>query len=195
MQRNRKLILCAGTLLTLAATSSAIAGTTYAPTVLGMAGSQCQPSNGSQWADFSINPDGLRNNSDQNRYISCTLLPNTLTGVDQADGDNTTPAGQFIVYFSFDYSQVPTASLSYQTICTLFTKNIVSGAAASESINVSSIRTTTPVVTSAQPASFNGTDPNHYGNFSFNCRLPPGVKLWGTLQVDYGNQGGTVYVP
>jgi hypothetical protein len=48
MQRNRKLILCAGTLLTLAATSSAIAATTYGPTVLGMSGSPCQPSNGSQ---------------------------------------------------------------------------------------------------------------------------------------------------
>jgi hypothetical protein len=195
MQRNRKLILCAGTLLTLAATSSAIAATTYGPTVLGMSGSQCQPSNGSQWADFSINPDGLRNNSDQNRYISCTLLPNNMTGVDQADNDSATGAGAFLVYFSFDYSQVPTASISYQTSCTLFAKNLSSGAAASESVNVSSIRTATPVVTYSQPAAFNGVSPNFYGNFSFNCRLPPGVKLWGTLQVDYGDQGGKIYAP
>jgi hypothetical protein len=195
MQMNRKLILCAGTLLTLAAANSASAATTFAPTVLGMSGAQCQPSNGSQWADFSINPDGLRNNSTQNRYISCTLLPNNLSGVNQADGDSTTAAGQFTVYFSFDYSQVPTASISYQTTCTLFAKNLFSGAGASASVNASSIRSTTPVVAASTPVAFNGVTPNTGGNFSFNCRLPPGVKLLGTLQVDFGDQGGRTYTP
>lgn len=195
MQLNRKLVVCAGTLLTLAAANSAIAGNTYTATVLGVSGAQCQPSNGSQWADFSINPDGLRNNSNQNRYISCTLLPNNMTGIDQGDADSATERGSFLVYFSFDYSQVPTASLSYQTSCTLFSKDIQTGTTSSETFNVSSTRTAAPVLASSQPDVFDGKSPNSWDNFSFNCRLPPRVKLWGTLQIDRGFQGGTVYTP
>lgn len=168
----------------------------YMPHVDAFSGAQCQPSNGSQWADFTINPDGLRNDSaTQNRYISCTMLARNMLGIDQGDFDPVTPQGAFTFWVSFDYSQVPTETLSYATTCTVFAKNMSTGNGASEAFNVSSSRTITPVRGSIAPTSFNGSSPDFWAAYSFNCRLPPKVKLYGFTQVTWGDTGGYRWVP
>lgn len=172
------------------------AADSYTALVDGISGAQCQPSSGSQWADFTINPDGLRNNSStQNRFISCTMIARNLQGINQADSDDSTSAGGFRFWVYFDYSQVPTASIVYGTTCTLFAKHMLTGSTSSESFTVSSARTTSPVVDDIYPVSFNGYSANMFAAYSFNCRLPPKVKLYGFSQVTFGDASGYHYTP
>lgn len=183
---------------TLACASTAANATdNYTAMVDAFSGAQCQPSNGSQWSDFTINPDGLRNDHPtQNRYISCTMLARNMQGISQADGnDPSTSQGAFWFWVYFDYSQVPTASLTYTTTCTVFAKRMDTGTTSSESFNTSSIRTTSPVYNVIEPTSFDGYTSNLFAAYSFNCRLPPKVKLYGFSQVTFGDAGGYRWVP
>lgn len=89
---------CALTLgLTCAYGTTAHAATSYDEDGKSLSGAQCQPSFGSQWSDFLTNPDGLRNNSDQNRYISCTIPLDSESIVNQSDADPATAAGSLFV--------------------------------------------------------------------------------------------------
>lgn len=139
-----------------------------------MSGAQCQPSWGNQWADFVVNPDGIRNISDQNRYISCTVTIDSENQIDQADSGSSTEGGGLTMFLGFDYSQVP-ATGSYTTTCTLIKTGLHSSASAA--LSVTSARTTNLVYSYSAADAFNGLWVSNLETFSFNCRLPPKVKL------------------
>jgi hypothetical protein len=194
-QNIRTSLLVASLTALLGIPAAASAGDTWGAQIQTMTGAQCQPSDGTQWGDFLINPDGLRNISTSNRYISCTGIATELSAVDQSDGDSTTPRGQFSIWLSLDYSQLANASITYNTPCTFFIKNLLSGVTTSETVTLSSTKQSNPVINSFTPAVFQDFNPNNWGGWSFNCRLPPKVKFLGYIQVHTGNTGGYKYVP
>lgn len=195
MQRLTTISSIAALTMLYAASGAAYAGDSYGPTIIGVAGSMCQPSHGDQWGDFDINPNGLRNTTNQNRFVSCTMVANNPTNIDQSDSDSTTKNGGFRFLVYLDYSQVPAMTITYNTTCTVFARNMLTGVESSESFVVGSTRTTTPVTKSLDPASFDGYSANLYAAYSFNCRLPPKVKLMGFSQATFGSVGGYDYTP
>jgi len=170
------------------------AGNNYGVTLNTFTGAQCQPSTGTQWGDFLVNPDGIRNISTSNRYISCTGLANWTVPTAQGDADVTTPSGEFNIWMSFDYSTVA-ATGSFTTNCTFFRRNMSTGVSQSATIGVTSGKTTTPVLQLFTPSVYDGTNPNNWEGISFNCRLPPQVKFLGFTQVNRSSEGGYYYTP
>jgi len=182
------LTLCA------AFTPSASAAESYLPQIDGMTGAQCQPSWGNQWADFVVNPDGIRNVSDVQRYISCTGITRMMSAVDMSNVSGTSPSAAFFLDLTFDYSQVA-AGPALSTPCTIFIRNMYTGTTRSVTVSVSSSRTTTPVLGTFTPTEFNGMNVNAWDMYSFNCRLPPKVKLTSISAITFGDTGGWRYTP
>lgn len=193
---NKRAAIATGLLTTLAATS-AMAGNSW-PTYdrQTMSGAQCQPSTGSQWPDFLVNPSGIRNiNTTSNRYVSCTIPFNSEDPIDQADSDTATPAGPMRIVLTLDYSQVG-ASTHWTTNCTLFGQNSTS-AAQSDTQSVQSTKTADFVYLDFgnSPALNTISVDWHAASVSLNCRLPPMVKLVTIKSYENGDTGNYRYTP
>lgn len=174
------------------------AGNNYAATESSFSGAQCQPVYGNQASFFETNPDGIRNVSTVNRYISCSGLSNWLSGTAQADDDATTPTGQFFIWLSFDFSTVASSTTTYSAVCTISTRDLSSGVKQSTAVTISSKKIATPVlhnVASTQLSIFEGTSSDNWDVWSFNCLLPPQVKFLGFIPVNYSSTGGYYYTP
>jgi hypothetical protein len=194
MQLNRKLVLCAGTLLTVMASASAIAGDNFYVNRKVMSGAQCQPSNGTQWGDFLINPDGIRNiHPTYNRYVSCALVLDADANYDQADFDTTTTAGYWSVEVGLDYSQIAPAT-SLTTNCTVFRHNF-DGTVQSEGFTVTGNGQIPTVSGGSAPTIATGATPINPDTFSINCRLPSKVKLTYIKTYEYMDTDGYYYTP
>lgn len=194
MFHHRQAFLGPSLLALLCASALAEAGNNYDWDRKTMTGAQCQPSTGSQWGDFVVNPDGIRNIAAANRYISCTVPIDSETNIDQADFDLTTAAGRMDGYLKFDYSLVP-ATGTYTTTCTLFNKHWTTNATtASTTVSVTSGRTTSIVSGFFAGTTFNGIG-TLGGAFAFNCRLPPQVKLVRIYWAESSKSDGYYYTP
>lgn len=193
MNRNLKTLLATGLISMVGVCALAQATDNFAPTVGIMTGAQCQPSNGTQWADFIVNPDGIRNiNPTYNRYVSCTIPIGSRQPVNQTDTDPLTAAGKLVIFLSFDYSQVP-ATGNTTTTCTFFKQT--NTAVTTESINIIAPRTTSLVSYGSIPAIFNGLYPDSLQAVGLNCRLPKKVKLAQIYWRDEGRTDGYTYTP
>lgn len=157
-----------------------------------ISGAQCQPSNGYQWADFAVNPNGIRNLSTSNRYISCALPLDNESSVDQSDFDGATPSGQYYLSMHFDYSQVP-ATGSFTTNCTFF--KTVAGVTTTTAFSVTSARTGTAYAYPGTVAAMNGASLGTFTTASFNCRLPAKVKLMTIYWHESSITDGYSYTP
>ena len=194
MQLNRKLVLCAGALLTVFASSSAMATDNYGTNRKVMSGAQCQPSNGTQWGDFLINPDGIRNiHPTYNRYVSCALVLDADADYDQLDIDSTTSQGEWVVEVGLDYSQIAPAT-SLTTNCTVFRHNF-DGTVQSEGFTVVGNGQISTVSNSFAPTIATGASPFNPDTFSINCRLPSKVKLTYIKTYEYMDTDGYYYTP
>ena len=187
--------LAAG-LLAVLASPSAIAGDNWSSyDHTHMTGAQCQPSTGSQWPDFLVNPNGIRNNNaTSNRYVSCTIPFNSEEAISQSDSDPTTAQGPMRVVLTLDYSQVGATS-NYSTDCTLFGQN--GSTVQSDTQSVQSTKTTDFVyIDFGTSAALEGVSiSNHATSVSLNCRLPPKVKLVTIKTYEYGDTGNYRYTP
>ena len=190
MRRNSLAVSCLFGILVACGTASA--GSTYGTDYKMLSGAQCQPSWGNQWADFVVNPTGIRNMSESNRYVSCTLVLDGDVGVDQADADTATSDGPMTLGIGFDYSQVP-ATGTFTTDCTIF-NHLYTGSMTTHAVSVSSARTATTVYNLWAPTILNGLNANN-GAISFNCRLPSKVKLVWVYSSEASSTGGYSYVP
>lgn len=187
----------AATLLAVAASGNALAGNNWdSYDRMTISGAQCQPSTGSQWPDFIVNPDGIRNmHASYSRYISCAIPFQSENPINQADTNGTTAAGAMAVTLVLDYSQVSVGS-NHQTDCTLFGRN---GDAVAQSV-VESV--TSPKTTTLQYISFGASSAlegisisSHATQVVLNCRLPPKVKLTNIKTYEYGETGHYYYTP
>ena len=192
MHYKRKSLLGASLLTLLCAWTLAQAGDNYDTNRLIMTGAQCQPSTGSQWPDFLVNPDGIRNNSTSSRYISCSIPIDADELIDQADSDLTTGPGYFILELGFDYSLAQVAPIA--TVCTLY-RRTYAGVKTTSTLTVTSGRTPGIVTNFAQPSMMTGFDPFNPDTFSFNCRLPAKVKLLYIKRYEAEATGGYYYTP
>lgn len=183
-------------LLAAATSANAIAGSTWSSyDRMTISGAQCQPSTGSQWPDFVVNPDGIRNmHTAYFRYISCAIPFQSENAINQSDNDNTTPAGAMSVTLVLDYSQVAVGS-NHQTDCTLFGRNGTTVQSA-----VASVQATK--TTDLQYLAFGNSSAleglsigNTATQVVLNCRLPPKVKLTNIKTYEEGETGNYYYTP
>lgn len=174
----KRIAIAAGLLAGLASTHAAAADSWSAWDSTHMTGAQCQPSNGTQWSDFLINPDGIRNISSQNRYVSCAIPWLSDNTVDQSDSSNSTPVGRISLGLALDYSQVP-AGISRTTNCTLFGRPDPTAPVQSATSSVASVGTSDfQYISFNNSPALNGINPGWFvAQASLNCRLPPMVKL------------------
>lgn len=187
----------AAALLAAATSGNAIAGSSWSGyDRMTISGAQCQPSTGSQWPDFVVNPDGIRNmHTAYFRYISCAIPFQSENTIDQADYSGTTAAGAMEVVLVLDYSQVADGS-NHQTDCTLFGRNGDS-VAQSAVASVQSAKTTALqyLQFGASSALAGLSIGNHATHVVLNCRLPPKVKLTNIKTYEYGETGNYYYTP
>jgi hypothetical protein len=175
MLRTSTCTTVAAGLLAVLASASATAGDNWpAYDQTHMTGAQCQPSTGSQWPDFLVNPDGIRNNATANRYISCALPWLSDATIDQSDYTSSTPSGYVKVSLSFDASQG-----GGSTSCTLFGRPNDTLPVQSQTSTVTLTKNTTiQYLHFTNSAALNGLNPAYYAaQASLNCRLPAKVKL------------------
>jgi hypothetical protein len=146
-------------------------------------GAQCQPAFGNQSNDFTIYQGRLRNDAAGVRWVSCAITLDAEDTIDQADGYNTTTsAGGLQVRVWLDYSGVPSGVTSYTTNCTIAARD-PDGLSLTETVGVTSAKTTTQQAVNFQPAAFTGTVA--VGNdaaVQVSCLLPSKVAL-STLKV------------
>jgi len=161
-----------------------------------LAGSQCQPSTGSQTVDVLINPEGVRNIATGNRYVSCAIVFDGDDYISQSDVDNTTGPGGMTVEVGLDYTTVP-ASQSLITNCTLirFNRTGTRTTAAFPAVQVAGGTAGTQITSLSSPAILDGLDPFQPDTVSLNCRLPPQVRLNYVKTYEYENTGGFYYIP
>ena len=184
-------ILCTGLIIA----DASATGLGYTTNRKIMAGSQCQPSTGSQTGDVLINPEGVRNISTQNRYVSCALVFDGDDLIDNTDGDNTTSPGGISIQVFLDYSTVP-SNQSPVTNCTLirFDYDGTRTTAAFPAIQAPG-GTVGEQFASVDTTILNGLDPFAPDTVSLNCRLPPQVRLNVVKTFEYENTGGFYYIP
>ncbi|MCJ0826679.1 hypothetical protein MQC88_12070 [Luteimonas sp. 50] len=181
--------------LLLGAATAVQAGNNYGTNRKVMSGAQCQPSDGAQWPDIDINPDGIRNMSDTYaRYISCTIPMDSDTTIDQSDFDSTTTQGAFTFEVGMDYSATPSAGL-VNTTCTMYRRSGSTGVKTSEAFTITSAKTTDPVTYSVTPDLMDGASALVPDVFSFNCKLNPKIKLAYIKWYEAENTGGYYYTP
>jgi len=161
-----------------------------------LAGSQCQPSTGSQTGDVLINPEGVRNISTQNRYVSCAIVFDGDEILNQSDSDGTTTVGPMTVEVGLDYTTVP-SSQSLVTNCTLirFNYNGTRTTAAFPAVQVAGGSSGTQTTSLSSPAILDGLDPFNPDTVSLNCRLPPQVRLNYVKTYEGEYTGGFYYIP
>ena len=194
MQLNRNVVLCAVSVLAIVASTSTVAGNNSSANRKLMTGAQCQPSNGTQWGDFLINPDGIRNiHATYNRYVSCALVLDADADYNQSDYDGTTAVGNWTVEVGLDYSQIAPAT-SLTTNCTVFRHNY-DGTVQSEGFTVTGNGQIPTVSNSFVPTIATGASPFNPDTFSINCRLPPKVKLTYVKTYEYMTTDGYYYTP
>jgi hypothetical protein len=184
-------LLCTGLLMA----DASATGLGYTTNRKIMAGSQCQPSTGSQTGDVLINPEGVRNISTQNRYVSCALVFDGDDVIANADSDPTTGPGSISVQVFLDYSTVP-SNQSPVTNCTLIRFNF-DGTRTTSAFPAIQAQggTVGEQYASADSAILEGLDPFAPDTVSLNCRLPPQVRLNVVKTFEYENTGGFYYIP
>ncbi len=184
-------VLCTGLLLA----DASATGLGYTTNRKIMAGSQCQPSTGSQTGDVYINPEGVRNISTQNRYVSCALVFDGDDDIDVDDSDDSTGPGGMEIEVGLDYSTVP-SNQSPVTNCTLirFDYDGTRTTAAFPAVQVQG-GTTVTYTYLYNPAVLDGLSPFNPDTVSLNCRLPPQVRLNYVKTYEYEYTGGFYYVP
>ena len=194
MIHNRKAMLATALLTLLGAATVAQATDNWTTNRKFMTGAQCQPSNGSQWADFIVNPDGIRNiNPSYARYVSCAIPLDADSDYNQADFSTSTSDGPITIELGFDYSQAKIGA-TVNTVCTLFRRDF-SGTIASDTMTVSSARSSSVVSTALAPAMMTGASPFNPDTLSFNCKLNPNIKLLYIKYYEDENTGGYFYSP
>jgi hypothetical protein len=161
-----------------------------------ISGAQCQPSTGSQWPDFVVNPDGIRNmHPAYSRYISCAIPFQSENAIDQSDFSGTTAAGAMEVTLALDYSQVAVGS-NHRTDCTLFGRN--GGSVAQSDVgSVQSAKTADlQYIAFGASSALQGINiSSHATQVVLNCRLPPKVKLTNIKTYEHGETGNYYYTP
>lgn len=196
MKTSNLLAVAGGVVCAAALMADAMAASNYGVSRKIVTGAQCQPSNGSQWPDILINPEGIRNNhASQNRYVSCALVLDFDDSIDVSDSDPTTAPGTFLIDLALDYSAV--TSGSPVTNCTLIRYDS-DGTRTTQAFPPASAPpgTTGYVYTNlSSPAVADGTSPISADTLSVNCRLPPKVRLMLVKTYEYADQGGYYYTP
>jgi hypothetical protein len=184
-------LLCTGLLMA----DASATGLGYTTNRKIMAGSQCQPSTGSQTGDVLINPEGVRNICTQNRYVSCALVFEGDDYIVNTYNDGTTGAGGMSIQVFLDYSTVPSTQ-SPVTNCTLIRFNYTGTrtTAAFPPIQATG-GTVGEQYAEVDTTILNGLDPFAPDTVSLNCRLPPQVRLNVVKTFEYENTGGFYYIP
>ncbi len=185
-------VLCMGMLLA----DASATGLGYTSNRKILAGSQCQPSTGSQTGDAIINPEGVRNIATANRYVSCAIVFDGDDPISQSDSDSTTPGGGISLEVGLDYTTVP-SNQSLITNCTLirFNGDGTRTTAAFPAVQVAGGTPGIQLTGLYYPALLDGLNPFVPDTVSLNCRLPPQVRLNFVKTYEYENTGGFYYIP
>lgn len=196
MKTSSILAVASGVVCVAALMADAMAGNNYGTNRKIMSGAQCQPSNGSQWPDMLINPEGIRNNhASANRYVSCALVLDYDSTIDVDDNSTETVSGTFHIDVALDYSAVTSGSPT--TNCTLIRYDS-DGTRTTQALPpvAAAAGTTGYQFTSASNASIaDGASPTSGDTLSVNCRLPPKVRLMLVKTYELSNTGGYYYTP
>lgn len=160
-------------------------------------GAQCQPAYGIHSKDFTIVQGRLRNDNAAPRYTSCAITFDSEYSVDQTDFDNTTADGAIEIRVYLDYSAVPDiVGTTYETSCTLAGRDLDGGGATkTETLAVSSGRTSTPQTLIFEGATWTGLSIGSNYSLQVSCLQPYNVALIGYKIYELGETGHYYYTP
>lgn len=175
--------------------SAANAGNNYDWDRKSYTGAQCQPAYGIQSNDFTIYQGRLRNDAAGVRWVSCAITLDAEDTIDQGDVDTATADGGIQVRVWLDYSGVPDGVASYTTNCTIAARDPY-GLSATQTLGVTSGKTSTQQSISFMPNSFTGVVA--VGNdaaVQVSCLLPSKVALSAIKVYEYGRTDEYYYTP
>lgn len=159
-------------------------------------GAQCQPAYGIHSKDFTIFQGRLRNDNPAARWSSCAITLDSECSINQSDSDITTCSGTLEVDVYLDYSAVPDVpGTTYETTCTLAGRALAGSLSKTETLAVSSGRTSTPQHLYFTGSVWTGLSIGSQHSLQVSCLQPSKVALIGYKIYEAGQTGNYIYTP